>query len=141
MKFNLNRKAVVYVLVALIIVMGIITLLNWPACHDRQLIDASITVHNIGSRAYLGLNTDTQNLSFGGASPGTEIIRSIILQNKDKAEVKVRMLGEISPWTKIDPNNFTISPDEQRSIFFTVSVPVNALNGDYTGKAEFCFDK
>ena len=29
MKFNLNRKAVVYVLVALIIVMGIITLLNW----------------------------------------------------------------------------------------------------------------
>src|SRR3989338_4139186 len=98
MAFDLSSKKIIGILAALIIVMSIITLLNWPSCDNRQLIDASITVHNIGSRAYLGLNTDTQNLSFGGASPGAEIIRSIIIQNKDKAEVRVRMLGDLSSW-------------------------------------------
>ena len=143
-KFKVSQKIVVASLVVLL-VLGItllvmLTPLHWSSpCANRQVVDSSLFVKTIPTRAYFGMNTDRESLNFGAASPGTEITRSIFVQYSKETDVIVRMLGDLSSWTLIKPQRFHLPFNHSEQVSFTVMVPTWAKDGNYTGKAEFCF--
>ena len=67
---------------------------NWPdKCDVIQTINASITVKDIGSRAFIGLNTDRDALKFGSVSPFTLATRKVTVQHTENSRVFVKMVG------------------------------------------------
>ncbi len=141
--FKINRKILIGILLAAIAVMVFVIYANWSSapsfCTSREIIDSSVTVQAVSGRIYYGLNADRDALKFGAVSPGTEVRRSIIAQYSKDAMVTVRMLGNIAPWAIIEPRQFYLPAQAQQEVHFTLLVPGWAKNGNYTGKAEFCF--
>ena len=141
--FNMNKKILVGILLATIAVMILVTYINWssapPICTSREIINSSVTVRAVSGKIYYGLNADRDALKFGAVSPGTEVRRSILAQYSKDAQVTVRMLDDLAPWTIIEPRQFYLPTQTQQQVYFTLLVPGWAKDGNYTGKAEFCF--
>ena len=139
MTFTKHKNKIVIVAVIIIIVMSIVAIYNWvDQCDSVYTIPAELTIKNIAGVKLLGLNTDTDALKFGTVSSGIWPKRKINFQHAKKAEVEVRMNGDLAPWTEIEPLNFTIIPNVTQEVSFTVGVPAIAKDGNYTGQAVFC---
>lgn len=141
--FKINNKIFAGIILVIIAIIIFVTSVNWSSapsfCTSREIIDSSVTVRAISGRIYYGLNADRDALKFGAVSPGTEVRRSIFAQYSKDAQVTVRMLGNLAPWTIIEPRQFYLPAQAQHEVYFTLLVPGWAKDGNYTGKAEFCF--
>lgn len=141
-KFRNLKNFIGYALIIFIIIMIIVTYRQLPTCDKIEIIDTSVTVKDIGSRSLLGMNADTDSLAFGVVSPGTEVIRSINVQDSDDVLVTVAataISGEFSSWISIDPAQFSLNGGENKMVFFKLIVPGTAADGNYTGEIKFCF--
>ena len=135
---GMKYKIIGGIIVGLLII-GLIMYIKIPHCSVIQSINASISVKEIPSRILLGMNTDKDSLKFGVVSPGTEVDRSINAQYARNAFVRVWPIGNIANWMIIEPSQFTLINKEIRQVMFTVNVPLDAMQGNYTGKVVFCF--
>ncbi len=114
---------------------------NKVSCSHVNSIDASIEVET-GNRNAVGLNTDTDSLNFGKASPGaTSNKRFVNVKYTADAEVSVFMQGDISTWVMIEPDKFHLVVGGKKEVSFMIRVPSTAEPGNYTGKAVFCFEE
>lgn len=136
-----SKKLIVIVLILIIIIMATVTFINWSRCSLIETIDASITVKDIGGRKLLGMNTDTDSLKFGAVSPGIEVKRIVKTQHSKDSSVTIISNGELSNWLKIEPEKFFLQSKETKEIQFILSVPLDATDGNYTGKVSFCFSE
>lgn len=137
---NLLNGIIFIVSTAVIIAMlGLIWQVWSSKCDVLQIINASITVKDIGSRSMIGLNADKDALKFGVVSPYTISLRKVEVQNAKATKVTVVMAGDLASWTTIDPSEFTLPEKKMQEVSFSVNVPEHAPDGNYTGTAVFCF--
>ena len=137
---KINKKIIITIAVVLVVMVLVLTYENWSSpCAHWQIVNSSVTVRTIPNRAYFGMTTERDSLKFGGASPGTDVTRSIFVGYTKDTTVTIRMLGDLAPWTIIRPQKFESLPHNNTQVSFTVMVPSWAKDGNYTGKAEFCF--
>ena len=137
---NIKREVVFSLLAIIIVVMSYLTWASIPVpeCSQIQYIESYIEVRNIGGRGYIGLNADRDALKFGGISPGGIALRSIKINDPKNSLVTVFMEGELAQWTEITPQQFELK-DEPQSVYFKVSIPDYAFDGNYTGRVKVCF--
>lgn len=140
MTFKSWKMVVGTVLVLLLIVGGSYFYL-WRAksCDELRVVDASIKVLIPKGRGYVGFNTDTDSLKFGGVSPGATSQRRVLVEYTKDALVNVTMMGSITSWTEISPTLLALAAGEKKEVIFDVTVPQLVMPGNYTGKAVFCF--
>ncbi|MDP3640505.1 MAG: hypothetical protein Q8R53_04895 [Nanoarchaeota archaeon] len=139
--FVLSRKKVAIYLIFLILAFGAYTLFSWPRCSELREIPASVEVRTVPGRAFLGFNTDTDNLKFGGVSPNAEVVRSMNVQYPFDAEVRLVADGALAPWLSMSPATFTLAAAEPQQVSFRLLVPPNVYDGNYTGTVRICFQK
>ena len=135
------EKWIAVLAIVFIIISFLLSQLNFLRlqCDTIEEIDASLTVKVLPERLLLGFNADKNNLKFGSVSPGIAAKRKVYAQYSKDVAVQVFMKGDLAPWTVIEPSLFNLSGKEIKEVFFEVLVPLNAAEGDYTGKAMFCF--
>lgn len=87
---------------------------------------------------YVGINTDTDALHFGTINPGGFGTRSVLLSNNydTTLKVKIKVYGDLAEFVSVQ-NNFVLLKNETKKIPFIVSIPQEAVYGNYTGKAVF----
>ena len=140
MIFKKHKNKIAFGAVIIIIIMGSLAIYNWlDQCDSIHTIPAELTIKNLPGVRTLGFNADTDALKFGIVSSGIWPKRKVNIQHAQKAEVEVQMKGDLSSWTEIKPNKFTITPNMTQEVSFTVGVPVIAEDGNYTSQAVFCF--
>ncbi|MBI1968700.1 hypothetical protein HYS49_02215 [Candidatus Woesearchaeota archaeon] len=139
--FALSRKNVAFFLVLVILLFGAYTFLSWPRCSELREIPASVEVRTAPGRAFLGFNTDTDSLKFGGVSPNAEVVRSMNVQYPFDAEVRLVADGTLASWLSINPAMFTLAAQEPQQVTFRLLVPPNVYDGNYTGMVRICFRK
>ena len=125
---------------ALLILLVIVTGcgLVRPSCDNRKVIDASVSVVNT-ERRMIGFNTDTDGLKFGVVSSGALIEREVTVHYDHNAEVNVLAEGSLASLMSAKPSSFYLPANTSQKVTFTITVPENALPGNYTGKVTFCF--
>ena len=136
----MNKKNILItagIIVAVVLLLNLF-FLSTSSCTTLQKIDATLIVKIIPERNMLGLNADTDALKFGVISPGIAAMRKLNVQHSNAASVKVKMDGELGPWTSISPSEFNLSAGETKEVALEVSVPLYALQGNYTGTAVVC---
>lgn len=91
---------------------------------------------------YVGINTDSDALHFGAISPGGVGTRAVVISNnyKEPLRVKVELYGDFISWVSVE-RDFVLEKGEAKKVAFTVSVPSDAVYGNYTGKAVFVLKK
>ncbi len=129
------------ILFMLIVILSFVTYKSWLECDAADGIDASVRVKTIESKSLLGFNVDKDALKFGVVSPGAWVKRSINVHYKHEADVKVFMEGDLAPWVEIDSSRFSLTPNQTQQVFFELNVPLDAADGNYTGRVRFCFKK
>lgn len=137
---NLRSRAVC---VSLVLLFLFVVSCNSPRgieCTKIDNVDASITIKK-STQPIVGLNTDTDSLKFGTVSPKAVVERTMTVQYSNQAEALVMMEGDLAAWTEIDPSQFSLQPAEKKKITFSVSVPEEVMEGNFTGKAVFCFQE
>ncbi len=151
-KFQSRKKVLAYFLIILIVLfssllVGLIgssfffSSSRMPKCTKMESINTSVEVKTIPERALIGLNADTDSLKFGAVSPGTTGRRSIKVQSDFAALVAVSVEGGISPWVIPSPSKFGLSAKEIHEVYFELNVPLDAPDGNYLGKVNFCFQE
>ena len=139
------KYAVATIALLVILVMGYIIVTNLintkgSDCTTVDTIDASLTVYTPpGGLAMIGFNTDKDSLKFGVVSPGVTPLRKVNAQYSRDAQVSIIMTGQLAPWTQIEPSEFDLLANQSQEVQFRVYVPSSAAEGNYTGKALFCF--
>lgn len=136
----MNKKKILIIsglIVAIVILLNLF-FLSRSSCTTVEKIEATLTVKIIPERNMLGLNADTDTLKFGVISPGIAAMRKLNVQHSQAAAVQVMMDGELGPWTSISPADFNLSAGETKEVALEVSVPLYALQGNYTGTAVVC---
>ncbi len=145
-----RRKALAYFLIILIVLFSslLVGLISssfsfsssrTPKCTKLESINTSVEVKTIPERALIGLNADTDSLKFGAVSPGTTGRRSIKAQSDFAVLAAVSIEGGISPWIDLSPSEFELDAKEIREVYFELKVPLDALDGSYSGIVNFCF--
>lgn len=81
----------------------------------------------------VGVSVDIDKIDFGIAAKGMQIRKVLNVTNSETllAKVKVKVIGNISKFVKIEPNNFLLSPNNTQAItleFFGKEI------GNYTGE-------
>ncbi len=107
-------------------------------CTKIDDIDTSITIKK-STQPIIGLNTDTDSLKFGTVSPKAIVQRKMTVQYSNQADILVKMEGDFAAWTEINPSQFSLQPAEKKEVIFLVAVPEEVREGNFTGKAVFCF--
>ena len=127
-------------LIAVLLVLIIDKDLTTPLlqCSTIDTIDSIITVKE-NELPIVGLNTDTDSLKFGVVSPAASVKRTIKVAYTKTAAVNIQMEGDLQSWVSINPAEFDIEPGRIKTVEFIAAIPVDALNGNYTGKVIFCY--
>jgi hypothetical protein len=136
---KISNNKVAIILVCFIVVGGFLIFSNPKKCDSTDSVEASIIIKEIGGRTMIGLNADTDSLKFGVVSPGIIARRSIFSEYSNSAQVIVTMQGDLNPWTTIDREQFHIDAGGREQVYFNVKVPLGTPDGNYTGRANFCF--
>lgn len=137
----MNRKITLGLSIVLVVLGLVFILYQVRSASNCYYVNATVTVKTIPGRAYGGLNTDKDMLRFGAMSPGMWVKRSTTVEYDYPGTVTVTMNGELQPWIAITPTEFTVEANEKRQVDFELSIPYSAVDGDYSGRALFCFQK
>ena len=124
--------------IVLLLFFNFYTFYSGPQCTFVKSIDSSVRVME-GPRRIIGLNADTDSLKFGVASPQAVIRRSVYVTNEDDAKVTIFMEGDFASWVNITPQEFDLKAGEDQEVKFAVRIPDYPQDGNYSGKAIFCF--
>ena len=135
---NLKSKIICVSLVLLFLFVVSCSSPRGIECTKIDSVNASITIKK-SIQPIVGLNTDTDSLKFGTVSPKAVVERTMTVQYSNQAEALVMMEGDFAAWTEIDPSQFSLQPAEKKKVLFKVSVPEEVMEGNFTGKAVFCF--
>ncbi len=138
MSFSTSQKMIVGLSVVFMVLGVSFTIYNWPECSETMVIPMDGFV-NTKAAKYWGMNTDKDHLAFGGTSLGNTIKRSMMVKHNTKADVEVRLAGDIAPFVKAEPTVFSIVDGQEQQVDFYFAPRYNAVQGEYTGKVIYCF--
>lgn len=108
------------------------------SCSGKKTVRMSLLVEQ-ADRLIVGMNTDTDHLNFGKASPGGMIKRSMVVSYSQPAKVTILLDGDFSSWIAVSQNNFNLLPEEKQEVSFEVVIPEDAFPGNYSGGVIYCF--
>lgn len=131
------KIGVVCLILAVLAAEGAVLYARWTECTSLETLNMSITV--IDHQNFAGLTGDRDSLKFGVVSPETIATRSVAVNHSREANVTVFTEGDFSSWVNVGPSEFFIENGKTQEVFFWVSVPPDALPGNYTGRVLFCF--
>jgi len=94
-------------------------------------------------RNVVGLGLEEGVVFFGAVPPGGTSNRQIIIVNYKNESLKVSMKfnGKTSHWIHADEKNFILDGGEKRDISFSICIPENTKQGEYTGEIIVVFKK
>jgi hypothetical protein len=82
----------------------------------------------------IGFNIDDDALHFGIVPPGSNAVRSVVIENNQGSRfVVITKTGDFADWVSISENNFILEPLTDKKINFRVTIPSSAEQGNYTG--------
>ncbi|MEM4268076.1 MAG: hypothetical protein QXK37_04585 [Candidatus Woesearchaeota archaeon] len=83
----------------------------------------------------VGINADTDVLHFGKTLPGGGSMRKILVTNPRNFDVEIKIVntGNFSQWINISERRFSLGPGCNKTIYYDLTVPENALEGVYNG--------
>ncbi|MEW5896875.1 MAG: hypothetical protein AB1668_04240 [Nanoarchaeota archaeon] len=137
--YALNRAIIFYGLLIFIVVMSAVIYYEISsACDTVDFLDMSLEVKS-GSMNYIGLNGDTDSLTFGKVSLGADAGKFIKVKYAKDADVEIATEGSLAPWVTATPNVFELKAGEEKEVSFWASVPEDAAAGNYGGKAILCY--
>jgi len=131
------KKWIVGITLIFIIIITYLTINSRSPCTVVNSVDTSIDI--AAADKIVGFNTETDSLKFGKVSPGSAVRRSIEVNYKNSAEVKIFMEGNFTSWVTATPNDFLVNANELKKVSFEANVPGDAEPGSYQGKVYFCF--
>jgi len=134
---NTTKKVLSGAIVVFIIFMIYLAINSRSPCSVVNSVDTSIQILDAGK--VIGFNTETDSLKFGKVSPGSTVKRSIEVNYKNSAVVKIFMEGSFTSWVTAIPNDFPVEANELKKISFEANIPEDAEPGNYDGKIYFCF--
>lgn len=117
-------------LLGVVLVMALLYLIVFSQVVGKKEFDSHL---KIGER--LGFNVETDWIDFGGARPGNEIAKTIMVTNSFPKRVRVNIFvdGPIEPFVFPQKNGFILEPKETAAVELRVVIPPNAAPGDYNG--------
>lgn len=86
-----------------------------------------------------GMDLDTDALHFGTVPPGGVARRSMTVTPVRDARLLVRFRGAAAQFMSVAPNNIMVHEGVPFLLNFTVTIPENTSEGNYTGEARFFF--
>jgi len=128
-KKKIKKARLVAIIVGIVVLVLIIV----------QFLNASyykIFVNVVPGENVMGLNPLTENLDFGDLSRNNAMTRYVNLKSGGKMSsyIIIWKFGSISPLVKIDKNYFTLNPNEEIKVSFSVNIPPSAEVKKYSGK-------
>lgn len=86
------------------------------------------TVRVIEGQGAVGINPTTERLDFGDLSRGTSAVRRVALQNSTFMPMYVVVIkfGALADLMDVDKNYFTLKPETEERIEFSVYMPASA---------------
>jgi MFS family permease len=128
-----RKKAAVFLLLLFIIVFfASLAVYNTFYLISFRTIDMQVRVSGD-----IGFSSAADELDFGSAPPGSTIVRSIEIENSrpHKVRASISISGNISQMTSLTAADQVIGPMESKKINFTVRIPVQSNQGNYSGSA------
>ncbi len=96
---------------------------------------------NITDNEKIGINVDNDAFHFGSLGVRGIVAREFkIHQTEEDVLVRIIKRGEMALWVS-NPNNFIVRKGEEKTIEFTLSVPVGMPVGYYTGEIIVILEK
>lgn len=117
-------------------VLGLI-LVAWIAVIQfvaAEKYDVTVTV--TGEAAETDQKAEAEGLDFGSLSKGGSSVRYVTVKNGGKSDiyVKIYKLGGVAGLVKANRDGFTLKAGKSENLEFTVDVPENAQEKEYTGR-------
>ena len=110
------------------------------SCNTIDTLQASAKIMNDPGR--IGFALDKEILTFGSISSDQIAKRAIRVQYSKDAFVKIKVNGSLSPLiSSIEPNNFLLKEKEIQGVTFTLEVPQNTKEGNYSGTISICYQE
>ncbi len=91
---------------------------------------------------FVGINTDTDCINFGGVPGGAIGERIINVTNGDEHPhlIRIKAKGYIGEWVTVSDNNFILDPHSVKEVRIKAHVPLKTQTGNYTGILEVVFE-
>ncbi len=87
----------------------------------------------------VGINTDSDQLTFGRKSPGAMSSRFITVQYPQDTEVRVKIRGDMKSWLYVNESAFLLPANVTRTIEFKIIVPQDTIPNNYSGDISIYF--
>ncbi len=87
----------------------------------------------------IGLDADTDALHFGTIAPGGSSERLMTVTPAHDARLVIVFAGDAAPYLSVDKDDVRVVADEPIALNFTVTLPGNMSDGNYTGTAKLYF--
>lgn len=138
-KGEVNRTRFLFLLSAVILsVIGTNLVLHFLA-GPQQVIKYKMHVI-VGD--HIGFDLNRKVITFGMLTPSGTATRHINIGNGDhSSKVRITAFGELADWIAVSDNNFVLQPYENKTLDVTITAPVDAEFGDYTGAFKISFFK
>ena len=133
-----NKVLKLILFLVLIFIMGIIlTVLIYNKYNLLQYreFDLSVKIEN-GSSSF---NTSTEGLNFARMYPGGEVTKRMDIHSLKRSLVHIEAVGDIASFISVSENNFVMEPDEYKQVEVYLTLPIDALEGPYTGTLQIYF--
>ena len=92
----------------------------------------------VASQYKIGVNTRTDAIFFGKATPGAQSMRHLNLTNEYDypVSVSIKIDGDIAPFISVSDNNFILQPGEKKHLTYYATTQQDTPDGNYTGETK-----
>ena len=105
-------------------------------CTTYNTINASVSV--VRDRyTVIGLNVDTESLTFGKVSPGSVITRTVAIDHSRDSRATLSANGVMAPWLSIEPSELRLTANIPQQVRFAIAGGHRILGEDLDRLFEF----
>lgn len=135
-KKNPTLRLVLIVVIIALLCIGI-TAMIYSSFLKKSPFETQSLNYNYKVKNHSSFNLDTDSLHFGGGLPGAVLQRGLNITSPKDAFVLITWAGDGLMY--VSDNDFYLNADEVKGIQFTMNIPQDAKQGNYTGKILFSF--
>ncbi len=138
----MNRSSLALVLLSVLLLGVSLTLFAYYGFYLRGLFILEHQEMKVDFRVQqgiIGLDADTDALHFGTIAPGGSSERLMTVTPARDARLVITFAGDAAPYLSVDKNDIRVVEGEPIELNFTVTLPGNMSDGNYTGEAKLYF--
>jgi len=136
-----NKKNSVLRLVLILLIIALlcisITAMIYSSFLKKKPFETQSLSYEYKVKNHTSFNLDTDSLHFGGGVPSEILQRGLNITSPKDAFVVITWAGD--GFLQLSDNNFYLNADEVKAMRFTLTIPEDAKQGNYTGKILFSF--